>query len=270
MIKKILITGGDGYIAKSLYSSLRESYDITTVSRSDFDLSSREETDSYFRNKYFDVVIHTAIKGGSRLQSDPIDITYYNLSMFYNLLNNRDCYTKLINIGSGAEEGLPITPYGLSKSVISRIVDSELYFFNIRVYAVFDENELNTRFIKANILRYINKEPMVIEQDKYMDFYYMKDLITVVDYYIRKNPKCEVCPKLFNCSYKYHFTLKEIAAIINNLDDHSVDIVLNNPVLGDPYIGSYSIPEIENTTIPFIPTIGLVEGIKSVYKKLTT
>lgn len=269
-MKKILITGGNGYIAKSLYSYLKESYDVTSVSRSDFDLSSREETDSYFSGKYFDVIIHTAIKGGSRLQPDSIDITHHNLIMFYNLLNNRDRYTKLINIGSGAEEGFPTTPYGLSKNVISRIVDAELYFYNIRVYAVFDENELDTRFIKANILRYSNNEPMIIEQDKYMDFYYMKDFVAVVDYYIRKNPKYEICPKLFNCSYKYHPTLKEVAAIINNLDRHEVDIVLNNPIFGNPYVGSYNMPEMENTAIPYIPTIGLIEGIKSVYKKLTT
>ncbi len=268
-MQEVLITGGNGYIAKSLYNSLKEKYRVSTISRSDFDLTSREETNAFFENKHFDVVIHTAIKGGSRLQTDSAEVTHCNLSMFYNLLSNRNSYTKLLNIGSGAEEGFPTSPYGLSKNVISRIVDDELYFYNLRVYAVFDENELDTRFIKANILRYVNNESMVIEQDKYMDFYYMKDLISVVDYYIQKNPKYELCPKLFNCSYNYHLTLSEIAKVINALGDHTVNIAINNPAFGNAYIGNYTMPEMEDyKKLPYIPTIGLKKGIQEVYDNI--
>jgi GDP-L-fucose synthase len=267
-MQEVLITGGNGYVARSIYNALKAKYRVTTISRSDFNLTSREETDAYFKNRHFDVVIHTAIRGGSRLQTDTAEVTHHNLSMFYNLLNNRNSYTKLLNIGSGAEEGFPTTPYGLSKSIISRIVDTELYFYNLRVYAVFDENELDTRFIKANILRHQNNKPMVIEQDKYMDFYYMEDFISVVDYYIQKNPKYELCPKLFNCSYNYHLTLSEIANAINTIGDHTVSIVVNNPTFGNAYVGNYTMPEMENTSIPYIPTVGLMEGIRNVYKKL--
>ncbi len=40
---KILITGGNGYIAKSLYKGLKH-YDITSITRNDFDLIDREAT----------------------------------------------------------------------------------------------------------------------------------------------------------------------------------------------------------------------------------
>ena len=59
---KILITGGNGYIAKSIYSSLSSKYDITTVTRQDFDLTCWASTYKFFYNKTFDVVIHTAGK----------------------------------------------------------------------------------------------------------------------------------------------------------------------------------------------------------------
>ena len=39
---KILITGGSGYIAKSLNCSLKEKYDITIISRKDLDLTNIE------------------------------------------------------------------------------------------------------------------------------------------------------------------------------------------------------------------------------------
>ena len=83
---KILITGGNGYVAQSLAKGLSSfPYNITCVTRKDFDLTDRASTDKWFEGKHFDAVIHTAIKGGSRLQQDEGDIFYQNLQMFYNL-----------------------------------------------------------------------------------------------------------------------------------------------------------------------------------------
>ena len=41
---KILITGGNGYIARSIYSILHNKYDITTIGRKDFDLTDWKQT----------------------------------------------------------------------------------------------------------------------------------------------------------------------------------------------------------------------------------
>lgn len=267
-MKKILITGGKGYVARSIYSALKDIYDVTSISRSDFDLGDREKTDKFFENKHFDVVIHTAIKGGSRLQPDILDFTHINLSMFYNLLANRDHYEKLINIGSGAEIGYPISPYGLSKSIISKLVDNECYFYNIRVFGLFNEDELDTRFIKANTQRYINHQPIIIDQNKYMDFFYMGDFINILKFYINRNHKFEAPPKSMDCSYNYHLSLVDIAEMINNLSDYIVPVIVNNSGLAAPYVGEYSIPHIENSDIPIIEYSGLKQGITNVYNKL--
>ena len=74
----ILITGGNGYIAKSLTLGLGD-YNITSITRNDFDLTNRSSTDAWFKEKYFDVVIHTAIEGGSRLKQDDSSVFYNNL-----------------------------------------------------------------------------------------------------------------------------------------------------------------------------------------------
>ena len=249
----ILITGGNGYIAKSLSKSLDNSISIT---RKDFDLTDRYATDKWFDGKYFDVVIHTAVKGGSRLLVDGGNIFYENIQMFYNLLNNKHCFGKLINFGSGAELGIPNNPYGLSKNIISRIIDNEDNFYNIRIYGVFDENELDTRFIKSNIKRYINKEPIEIHQNKLMDFFYMKDLIKLVEYYIREDWP----PKNIDCSYADHYTLVDIANIINNLSTYKVEVKVGKEE-GKEYVGISSIQEGRNYK-------GLEQGIKETYKKL--
>ena len=162
----ILITGGNGYIAKSLSDGLwrgMNRYHITSITRNDFDLTDREATNKWFEDKYFDVVIHTAVVGGSRLHNDNADVLYQNLQMFFNLYNNSHHFKKLINFGSGAELGTPNDPYGLSKKVISKFIDAEPFFYNIRIYGVLMKMNgiqdlsnltLNVILIK-NILAYI-------------------------------------------------------------------------------------------------------------------
>ena len=254
----ILITGGNGYIAKSLMNSLWSGSDrnnITSITRKELDLTSRKATNKWFESKYFDVIIHTATKGGSRLVKDSSDVCYQNIQIFYNLLNNKHCFGKLINFGSGAELNMPTDPYGLSKNVISKIIDAEPYFYNIRIFGVFDENELDTRFIKSNIIRYINNEPIQIQQNKLMDFFYMEDLIKLVKQYINGT----YLSKHIDCSYSYHYSLDGIANIIKNLSDYKTEIIIKS--LGPcRYVGEYS-PKNLNY-------IGLEEGIIKTYEKL--
>lgn len=249
---KILITGGNGYIAKSLSKKLDN---VTLITRKDFDLTDRDATNTWFQDKYFDVVIHTAISGGSRLQKDDSNVFYQNIQMFYNLLSNKFNFKKLINFGSGAELNMPTNPYGLSKNVINRIIKQEPNFYNIRIYGVFDENELDTRFIKSNIKRYINRQPIEIHQNKLMDFIYMEDLISLVKYYINNS----IVPKVGEGCYRKKYSLLDIANIINNLSDYKVPINIQNEDLSLPYTGKM---------IPSIELIGLKKGIKKTYKKI--
>lgn len=255
---KILITGGNGYIAKSLSKGLWQGSsrpDITLITRKDFDLTDREATDKWFQNKYFDVVIHTAIKGGSRLRTDNGDDFYQNLQMFYNLYYNKHRFNKFIHFGSGAELGQPTNPYGLSKKIINELIQPELGFYNLRIFAVFDENELDTRFIKSNIKRYINKEEIIIHQDKLMDFFYMNDLVKIVNYYINETH----LPKTIECCYKQKYKLTDIANIINTLSDYKVPIKILNPLNNTPYTGK---------TYKDLSYVGLENGIKYVYNNL--
>ena len=254
----ILITGGNGYIAKSLNKGLWKGSDrpnITYITRKDFDLIDRRATNNYFKDKYFDVVIHTAIVGGNRLKEDDSKVFYQNLSMFYNLLANQDKFNQLISFGSGAELGYPTDPYGLSKNIINKIIQSEPKFNNIRIFGVFDKDELDRRFITPNIKRYINKEPIIIHQNKLMDFFYMEDLITVVNHII-KNPNV----KEITCSYLQPYSLYDIASLINNLGLHKCEIKIENDGMGDPYISK---PQKLD-----LPLIGLEKAIKQIYEKL--
>jgi GDP-L-fucose synthase len=254
---KILITGGSGYIAKSLYNGLKNKHDITLITRQDFDLTDSFETIKFFSNKYFDVIIHCAVSGGSRLKSDTSGDLDNNLKMYYNLVNCKDKFKKLIHFGSGAEIYAQDTLYGLSKHVIRQFILDKDNFYNLRIFGVFDENELDTRFIKANIKRYINKESIQIHQDKYMDFIYMPDLVKIVEYYINNNN----LSKEINCIYNTVCTLIRIAQLINELDEYKVEVTIIEKGNGNSYNGDGGI------SLP-IDFIGLKQGIKEVYNKL--
>jgi len=254
---KILITGANGYIGKTLYNALKDTHDVTPLTRANFDLTDAVAMGKFFTSKrHFDIVLHCAVAGGSRLTKDDWNVMDKNLTMYYNLLQFRNHYTRLIHFGSGAETYMEKEPYGYSKKVIAKSILNQANFYNLKIFGVFDENELDTRFIKANTKRYINKEPMQMDFDKIMDFFYMEDLIKVVDYYIEN----EAPPKEFDCVYEDIYTLKKIADFINKLDSYEVDIQIAIEGLG-LYTSKY------RSELP-ITFIGLEEGIKITYNKI--
>lgn len=253
---KILITGGNGYIAKSITKTLWNKYYILSPGKDELDLTNSKSVDAFFKDKYFDVVIHTAIQGAATPRDPDETISFWNLVMFYNLVSKREHFNKLINIGSGAEKYLTETPYGYSKNIISKLAQRYDNFHTLRIYGVFSEDELNTRFIKASINNILQGNPIKINQDKLMDFIYMPDLIATIEFFMTNSN----LPKEVDCVYKNKVTLNNIAQQINEVSINKVPINIEDPLLGQEYIGTY-------TELP-VAYIGLEQGITNVYNKL--
>ena len=255
---KVLITGGNGYIAQGLYNNLKSIHDITLLTRNVCDITNFHAVNSFFQDQYFDILIHCAVDGGSRLKEDNVSVLDNNLQMYYNLLAQKEHYNKFIHFGSGAQFRSEPGPYGVSKSIIADSISNKERFYNIIVYGLFDENELDTRFIKANLKKYINKEPMTIHNNKKMTFFYMKDLVKLVDYIILENPDKLI--KTHYASYVNEYSLKEIAEYINTLGGHTVPILIGTEP-GADYISNYNAPY-------GLEYIGIKKGILETYNKL--
>lgn len=268
----ILITGGNGFLAKNIHDKLAESHiNVTSITRkSNFDLRDTKSTCNFLEDKYFDAVLHCAILGGKRLIQDPVDIVNDNIRMAANILINKDKFGKIINFGSGAEldrsnnindssnflNALPDDYYGFSKNIISRLFISEQNTYNLRIYNVFSSNESQHRMISSNVKNYIEKKPIIINQDKYMDFIYFEDFYNILlDVLCNKTNLKEI-----DCVYSKKFKLTDIAAIINNLDEYKVDVIIEKDGLSNSYFGKNVINDID--------FIGLEEGIKRVYMDL--
>jgi dTDP-4-dehydrorhamnose reductase len=254
MDTRILITGANGYIGKSLYKALKDKYNIICASRKELDVTDLNNVKEYFRDKYFDVIIHCAVEGGLRLEPETSSTLDNNLKMYYNLLECKDHFNKFFYFGSGAEK--QDTFYGLSKKVINESIQNKDNFYNIRIFAVFDENELESKFVKTNIRNYITEKDIEIFQNKYMDFFYMEDLVTLINYCIISND----LPKEINCSYDYSPTLYDVAYIINNSSNYKSNINIKEWEMAPPFNGKFT-----DLGLKFI---GLEQGIKNVYNIL--
>jgi nucleoside-diphosphate-sugar epimerase len=226
---KILITGGNGNIAKMIKNSLSSEFNFTCICRSDFDLLDFKSLQKYLSLNSFDILIHTAINGGRRTKIENGDIVYNNIIMFENVIKFADHFKLIINFDSGAiydrstnifcrkEEDIVTVPadyYGFSKYLIYKRSLQYSNIVNFRIFNIFHINEEPDRFIKACFIAKQNGGNVTIAQDKYFDFMSEADFIKIVKYYLTNLNDLNNLPKTFNLSYKQKYTLSDIALFI--------------------------------------------------------
>ena len=191
--------------------------------------------------------------GGNRMFKDSFECFQTNMDMFLNLCQYKHRFKKLIHFGSGAEFSLNPYYYGYSKRIISHIISETENFYNLRIFGVFDENDLNSRFIVNSIVNKNMGNDIEIYENKFMDFIYMKDLISLVEHYMHMIN----LPKEIDCCYEEKLTLYNIANMINDLSDTKSKINIHK-FSYQSYIGSQN-------PLP-IKMIGLKQGIKTLIK----
>jgi GDP-L-fucose synthase len=259
---KILITGGHGIVGSYLVEKLSNKHEIFSPNKSGLDLTSYESTKDFFdKHQYFDVIIHAAIKGGSRLTEDTWSVMEDNIKMYKNLLEHSSKFNKLINLSSGAEEYFRDTPYGLSKYVIAKSVENRENYYNIRIFSLFGGNEEETRYIRASLEKYVAKDNFLIHKDKYMDFFYVDDLVTILEYYLNNDS----LPKRLDCCYSnLKLRLTDIADKINDLSNNksAIRVLYPSYFTLEEYVGDSSTLEDLN-----LPLIGFDKALKSEYEK---
>ena len=226
---KILITGGDGFIARNIKKYLSQfDYSIDCFGRRELDLKS----DKMWLRSDYDVVIHTAIQGGySKKSGFPTAFDFYdNLYMFENLVSRLKDDCALINLSSGAEFNkdfridnamtddlyrvyIPQDFYGLAKNIMAKRVISRDNSYNLRLFACFGPDEIPSRFIKSCF----TKSHIIIPEDKFFDFFYVDDVARVVKFLIdgAVTPRTEPISDI-NCVYPERKSLSQVAEIIKD------------------------------------------------------
>lgn len=197
---RVCVLGAAGFIGKNL---LRDT-DWTGVTRQELDLTDPEAVKEYFRKHEYDVVIHCAVIGGSRLRPDDGEVFYKNLLMFENVVVAFK--GKIIYFSSGAalRGNPPSDPYGMSKWLIDRRIETLPNAYSLRIWGCYGPGEPSTRFSAV-----CKKEGhVVINQDKYFDFIDVEDVRKIVQEYV--SCKWEM-PKVCNLVYPEKLLLSQWA-----------------------------------------------------------
>jgi len=244
----LLITGGNGNIAKMIKQNLSNEFNIDVITRDNFDLLDYDSLKEYFKNRSYDILIHTAVVGGRRINEDSSEIVYKNLLMLENLLHFRNKFKYIFNFDSGAiydrstniynkrEDELSTVPkdfYGFSKYLIYKRIMNDNCIYNFRIFNIFHVNEEQQRFIKSCFISKKNKQKVTIFNDKFFDFMYEDDFIKVIKYYI-ENINHTFLPKTINLSYKKKYKLSDIANMIINDPDQ---IIVQDNIYSFNYCG---------------------------------
>ena len=197
---RVCVLGAAGFVGKNL---LRDT-DWVGVTRQELDLTDPGAVKEYFKNHEYDVVIHCAVIGGSRLRPDDGEVFYKNLLMFENVVVAFK--GKLIYFSSGAalRGNPPSDPYGMSKWLIDRRIETLPNAYSLRIWGCYGPGEPSTRFSAV-----CKKEGhVVINQDKYFDFIDVEDVRKIVQEYV--SCKWEM-PKVCNLMYPEKLLLSQWA-----------------------------------------------------------
>ena len=175
-MKRVCVLGSNGFVG----SNLLKDTEWVGVTRQELDLTDQCAVEKYFDKHTYDVVIHCAVVGGSRLKPDDGDVAYKNILMFENVA--RVFKGKLIYFSSGAAlRGNPPTdPYGLSKWLIDKRIQTIPDAYSLRIWGCYGDGELPTRF-SAVCKR---EKHVIIDKDRYFDFIDVKHVKCIVEQYV--------------------------------------------------------------------------------------
>ena len=217
----VVVFGANGFIGSNL---VRKHSGWVSVTRKEVDLLDQKAVDDYFEKNgdAIDWVIHCSVVGGSRLIKDDSNVLHANLLMFENLARHAK---KMIYFSSGAAlRGNPPTdPYGFSKWIIDRRIETIPNYYSLRIWGCYGEGELSTRF--SSICK--EKGHVIIPQDRYFDFIDINDVCRIVKSFVDG----DYSDKFYNLVYPDKFLLSQWA------EKFGATYKIVDKKLGESYIG---------------------------------
>lgn len=215
---RVCVLGANGFVGKNLIRNT----DWVGVTRQDLDLTDQKSVQEYFDKHDYDVVIHCAVIGGSRLKQDNSEVIYKNLLMFENVV--RTFKGKIIYFSSGAAlRGNPPTdPYGFSKWLIDRRIETIPDAYSLRIWGCYGPDELPTRF--SAVCK--NEGHVIIERDRYFDFVDIEDVKKIVCDYVNDKRS----DKEYNLVYPEKLLLSQWAERFGATWE-----IIDKSTLGEPY-----------------------------------
>ena len=282
MTKKILLTGGNGFIGKNIQTSfLAEKYEIVAPRSFELNLADTTQVDNYFKTRSFDVVIHAAAKPGHRNAKDPTNLFYTNVRMFENLVRHTDHFGKLLNIGSGAvydiaadnrnvsEEEIGLRcgtdEHSFCKYVVHKRIENLPNAIDLNIFGIFGPYEdWQIRFISNAICKTLFDLPITLRQNRRFSYLYIKDLMPILDFFIENNVKY----KAYNITPNDETELLTAAQMVQKTGKKNNPIITQKQGYGLSYSGNNARLKAEMKSISFTPLITAIEELFEYYKNI--
>ena len=252
-MRKILITGGSGFIGHNLKELLKKDFKIFAPSSKQLDLTDANKVLKYLKKNKFDTVIHCAVYMVTRnSKKDPAKELRLNLRMFINLTRGAKYFNRMFYFGSGAEydmqnyknrmnesyfgENIPQDDYGFAKYISAKYIECFDNIYDLRLFGIFGKYEdWEIRFISNAICKVIHNMDIIIKQNVFFDYLYIKDLAKI----IIKLIKLKKLPyKHYNICTGRTIDLLTIAKNIRDISGKNIKIIVKKPGLKQEYSGN--------------------------------
>lgn len=275
-MKKILLTGGFGFIGRNIHEYLKEEYELFVPTSKELNLLDSVSVNNYLKKNKIETVIHCAVCNRKWRKIKNFDELTVNLKMFYHLAEHAASFDKLIYFGSGAEydkrfpihmaceddfgNSIPmLNDYSLSKYLMNLEARHSDNIYNLRLFGIYGKYEdWRHCFISNLCCKELYNLPLTIRQDCIFDFLYIDDLVKVVKFVLENKLKHHD----YNICSGSPIKLSQIAEIIHGKANYQNEI----KILKDGYNMEYTGNNTRFLELLPLNTTKIKNGIEILYE----
>lgn len=276
-MKKILVTGGSGFIGRNISESyLADKYDIVAPRRAELDLTNDDSIEAYFEKHRFDVVIHAAARPMHRNATDTTHLLLNNSRMMLSILKYQHAWGKFLNMGSGSiydmrhyqpkmpesyfGTHIPADELGYNKYLFGKLLPTFNHVYDFRIFGIYGKYEdYAIRFISNAICKALFNLPITLRQNRRFDYLYIDDLMPVLEHFIENSPE----ERSFNITPDEPAELLAIARLVKDISGKDLPITVANQSMGPEYSGANTLLRSTMKSIKFTP---IEQGVRALYQ----
>lgn len=224
-MKKILLTGGTGFVGRNILPILSEKYIVDAPTRKELDLKDALAVANFLKKGNYDIVIQSANPNPVKnTEYDKVETMFEDsMRIFMNFYNMREYCEKLIYFGSGAEfdksreisniseeninEFIPKDAYGLAKLYMNELARKSENVYNIRIFGCYGPYDHESKFLTHAIRCCLLDKDITIRQNCYFDYMQVFDLARAIECIVEGTPKYHD----YNVCSGISISLREIA-----------------------------------------------------------